>query len=152
MTTAQDVIAEWLHQQYGDCFEHEHAGELIAALQGAPELARLELAALLNPRRPIETAPQSEEMDELKFDNDGYPCHVPEPTVVIPRAQLEALIAAASEATIAWACCASIHRVYAKRKDPFYTTRQADFVKHEETARAALRAAGHLPAPPSEDK
>lgn len=47
MTTAQDVIAEWLHQQYGDCFEHEHAGELIAALQGAPELARLELAALL---------------------------------------------------------------------------------------------------------
>ena len=65
-----------------------------------------------------------------------------EDTVTIPRAQYEALMAAASEATIAWACCASLHREYAKGKDPFYTTRQADFVKHEETARASLRAAG----------
>jgi hypothetical protein len=40
------------------------------------------------------------------------------------------------EAAIAWAVCASIHREYAKGKDPFYTTRQSDFVKHEEAARA----------------
>ena len=45
------------------------------------------------------------------------------------------------EATIAWEVCASIHREYAKKKDPFFTTRQADFVKHTEAARSALLAA-----------
>lgn len=40
------------------------------------------------------------------------------------------------EATIAWEVCASIHREYAKKKDPFFTTRQSDFVKHAEAARA----------------
>lgn len=44
------------------------------------------------------------------------------------------------EATIAWEVCASIHREYAKKKDPFFTTRQADFVRHTEAARAAMRA------------
>jgi hypothetical protein len=39
------------------------------------------------------------------------------------------------EATIAWACCASIHREYAKGRDPLFTTRQADYVKHEQHAR-----------------
>lgn len=39
------------------------------------------------------------------------------------------------EAAIAWAVCASIHREYANGKDPFYTTRQSDFVKHENDAR-----------------
>ena len=43
------------------------------------------------------------------------------------------------EATIAWEVCASIHREYAKKKDPFFTTRQADFMRHAEAARAALR-------------
>jgi hypothetical protein len=33
------------------------------------------------------------------------------------------------EAVIAWSVCASIHRNYAKGRDPFYTTRQSDFVK-----------------------
>ena len=42
------------------------------------------------------------------------------------------------EATIAWEVCASIHREYAKKKDPFFTTRQADFVRHTEAARATL--------------
>ncbi len=40
------------------------------------------------------------------------------------------------EAAIAWAVCASIHREYAKGKDPFFTTRQNDFTKHEAAARA----------------
>jgi len=40
------------------------------------------------------------------------------------------------EATIAWTVCASIHREYAKGRDPFFTTRQADFVKAENDARA----------------
>lgn len=46
------------------------------------------------------------------------------------------------EAAIAWAVCASIHREYAKGRDPFYKTRQADYVKAQEAARIqALRAA-----------
>ena len=44
------------------------------------------------------------------------------------------------EATIAWSVCASIHREYAKGKDPFYATRQADYVKHEIAAREKYRA------------
>ena len=42
------------------------------------------------------------------------------------------------EATIAWAVCASLHREYCTGKDPFFTTRQADFVRHENDARAML--------------
>jgi hypothetical protein len=42
------------------------------------------------------------------------------------------------EAVIAWSVCASIHRNYAKGRDPFYTTRQSDFVKAEAAAREAL--------------
>lgn len=44
------------------------------------------------------------------------------------------------EAAIAWSVCASIHREYGKGKDPFYKTRQADFTKHENDARARLTA------------
>lgn len=54
------------------------------------------------------------------------------------RADNERLQAGWKEATIAWSVCASIHREYAKGKDPFYKTRQADFVRHENTARRAL--------------
>ena len=43
------------------------------------------------------------------------------------------------EATIAWAVAASIHREYAKGKDPFFTTRQADYRKHEKAAREKLK-------------
>lgn len=52
------------------------------------------------------------------------------------------------EATIAWEVCASIHREYAKKKDPFFTTRQSDFVKHAEAARAKALA----PAPDMAEK
>lgn len=46
------------------------------------------------------------------------------------------------EAAIAWAVCASIHREYAKGRDPLYTTRQADYTKAHEAARTkAMRAA-----------
>lgn len=48
----------------------------------------------------------------------------------------EASLQWAKEATIAWSVCASIHREYARGKDPFFTTRQSDFTKHEEAARA----------------
>lgn len=44
------------------------------------------------------------------------------------------------EAAIAWSVCASLHREYCKGKDPFYTTRQSDFKKHEEHARAMYKA------------
>lgn len=44
------------------------------------------------------------------------------------------------EATIAWAVCASLHREYCKGKDPFFKTRQADFIKHENEARAKYLA------------
>ncbi len=40
------------------------------------------------------------------------------------------------EAAIAWEVCRSLHREYAKGKDPLFKTRQADFVKHAEAARA----------------
>lgn len=39
------------------------------------------------------------------------------------------------EAAIAWEVCASIHREYGKGKDPFFNTRQGDFVKHANDAR-----------------
>jgi hypothetical protein len=39
------------------------------------------------------------------------------------------------EAVIAWAVCASIHRQFCKGRDPFFRTRQSDFVKHEKAAR-----------------
>jgi len=39
------------------------------------------------------------------------------------------------EATLAWLVCASIHREYAKGKDPFFKTRQQDFIRHEKAAR-----------------
>jgi hypothetical protein len=45
------------------------------------------------------------------------------------------------EATVAWSVCASLHREYCQGKDPFYKTRQADFVRHENKARERLRAA-----------
>ena len=50
------------------------------------------------------------------------------------------------EAVIAWSVCASIHREYAKGKDPFYKTRQTDFVRHEENARAKLAVNGQSAA------
>ena len=46
------------------------------------------------------------------------------------------------EAAIAWSVCASIHREYAKGRDPFYKTRQSYYVKAQEAACIqALRAA-----------
>lgn len=41
------------------------------------------------------------------------------------------------EASIAWQVCGSIHREYAQGRDPMFRTRQADYVKHAERARAA---------------
>lgn len=49
------------------------------------------------------------------------------------------------EAVIAWSVCASIHREYAKGKDPLFKTRQADFVRHEGAARAALPSTNRGP-------
>lgn len=44
------------------------------------------------------------------------------------------------EAAIAWEVCASIHRKWAKGRDALFNTRQADFTRHAEEARAAYRA------------
>jgi hypothetical protein len=43
----------------------------------------------------------------------------------------------AKEAAIAWSVCHSIHQKYCKGRDPFYTTRAADFARDEVAARAA---------------
>lgn len=40
------------------------------------------------------------------------------------------------EAAIAWEVCASVHLRYAKGKDALFKTRQADFLRHAEEARA----------------
>ena len=45
------------------------------------------------------------------------------------------------EAAIAWEVCGSLHREYAKGKDPFFKKRQEDFVKHANDARAMIAAA-----------
>ena len=39
------------------------------------------------------------------------------------------------EAAIAWTICASIHAKFAKNKDAFFSTRQADFIRHADEAR-----------------
>ena len=44
------------------------------------------------------------------------------------------------EAAISWEVCASIHREYARGKDPFFKKRQEDFVKHANYARTMLAA------------
>jgi len=46
------------------------------------------------------------------------------------------------EAAIAWNMCASIHLQYCKGKDPFFTTRQADFIKHIADARDQQQRGG----------
>lgn len=69
MTTARDVIAKaicWGTEGASKCFCNDKtdcaygidADAVIAALLAAPESVRLELAGLLNPWRPIETAPK----------------------------------------------------------------------------------------------
>lgn len=60
---------------------------------------------------------------------------------------VEACQQAYAETAVAWSICASIHREYAKGKDPFFKTRQADFTKHENDARAKITSddAAELP-------
>ena len=50
------------------------------------------------------------------------------------------------EAAISWEVCASIHREYARGKDPFFKKRQEDFVKHANDARTMLAAPEAKPA------
>lgn len=67
--------------------------------------------------------------------NDDTPCHLPE------CAEHGCMSHEGwKEATIAWSVCASLHREYCKGKDPFFKTRQADFIKHENEARAKYLA------------
>ena len=56
------------------------------------------------------------------------------------RAENKRLWEAWKETAIAWNVCASIHREYAKGKDPFYKTRQADLMRRAENARAIFGA------------
>ena len=53
-------------------------------------------------------------------------------------AEIKRLRAGWKEAAIAWSVCASIHREYAKGKDPLFKTRQGDFAMHADEARRAL--------------
>lgn len=79
----------------------------------------------------------------LKFT--GLPVQNWRDEQLLAHIQRGAVLEGWKEATIAWEVCASIHREYAKKKDPFFTTRQADFVKHTEAARSALLAAAPAP-------
>lgn len=67
--------------------------------------------------------------------------------IVPPEASVQAAPDGWKEAAIAWEVCASIHRQWAKGKDALFSTRQADFVRHADEARAMLAAA---PQPPKE--
>ena len=106
MTTTRDVIAEcfagneeeMMYQQ-----AYANADRILAALLSAPDPARQELAALLNPWWPVggqdmsrvERSNEKYQRSKMKYDNDGYPDLPKEPTVTIPRVQHEALMAAA---------------------------------------------------------
>jgi hypothetical protein len=64
MTTARDVIANMLRCGFdgkGLVSFEAGADAIVTALLSAPESVRLELAALLNPWREIETAPKDED-------------------------------------------------------------------------------------------
>jgi len=80
---------------------------------------------------------------ETGHDGTGYIMDEAADEIERLQAQVTELEAAKQEgwkeAAIAWAACASLHRKYCKGKDPFYKTRQADFVRHETDARAALK-------------
>lgn len=56
------------------------------------------------------------------------------------------------EAAIAWSVCTSIHREYAKKRDPFFSTRQSDFTEYEEHARSMLAASPSPPGQPPHDE
>lgn len=65
MTTARDVIAKAIDKAFTDYglridwrLRDATVGAILAELPSAPEPVRLELAALLNPWRPIEEAPK----------------------------------------------------------------------------------------------
>jgi len=95
--------------------------ELIAAaLTAADELDRV-----------YENAPVEQNSNDLREACARAMVQPAAPDVVV-RPGMEGW----KEAAIAWEVCASIHREYAKKKDPFFTTRQSDFVKHAETTRA----------------
>jgi len=81
----------------------------------------------------------TDEMVEIALEaaEDAYPESKRSDMRAALKAVAPMLIAPwAKEATIAWTVCASIHREYAKGRDPFFKTRQADFVKAADKARA----------------
>lgn len=81
-------------------------------------------------------ADSQKRIDEITAKNPGRAL----PLFLAPPAQ-PVIPDGWKEAAIAWEVCRSIHEQYAKKKDPFYTTRQSDFVKHAGDARAMLAAA-----------
>ncbi|SRR5713101_6234755 len=72
MTTARDVIAQAIWA-YRDETTIDQAEGLIERLAAAPEPARQQLAVLLNPWRPIESAPK-DEMFIYYWPRDGKRC------------------------------------------------------------------------------
>jgi hypothetical protein len=75
MTTARDVIARRILDVFldGERCKDTVADAVLDALLSAPESVRLELAALLNPWRPIETAPKDGDTYLLGcFGEHGY--------------------------------------------------------------------------------
>lgn len=75
MTTARDVIARTLQHGFerrGLVSFEDGADIIISALLSAPEPVRLELAALLNPWRPIETAPVGSAYETVTTPHGTY--------------------------------------------------------------------------------
>ena len=61
------------------------------------------------------------------------------------RGDTPTLEEAMSCAAIAWSVCASIHREFAKGKDPFFRIRQEDYAEHEREAREAYTKMFNVP-------
>lgn len=104
-------------------------------------------------RRTLYTAPQQAKGEPVawEFSHNGYWTRTSEPEMhkqmgrpvrpLYTAPQPQQIPEGWKEASIAWEVCASIHRAYGKGKDPLFLTRQADFVKHANDARAMLEAA-----------
>ena len=79
--------------------------------------------------------------DKARYDELSGKPNLFEMRVLYTAPQLQQTPDGWREAAIAWEVCASTHRIYAKGKDPLFSTRQADYVKHANDARAMPEAA-----------
>ena len=116
----------WHSKQYGVVWMAIKPGNLVAGTQWFIQGRQEPVAEVMSPVSLVWHVATSELEHGTVFYTTTQPQQIPEGW---------------KEAAIAWEVCASIHRSYCKGKDPLYSTRQADFVKHAKDARAMLAAA-----------